>query len=180
VVVLLRGINVGGKHKLPMADLRQLCTDVGCVDVSTYIQSGNVVARSTLSPTTLEKRLEDAIAAAAGFDVAVMVRTATDLDLVLDSGIYANENDGTKRVVAFLKTPPPADALAAVDQDQFAPERCTLRGRELFFHLPNGQGRAKLPDAALRAVAPITSTIRNWKSITTLYAMAEQLERGAR
>jgi uncharacterized protein (DUF1697 family) len=178
-VVLLRGINVGGGRKLPMADLRQICVDVGGDDVATYIQSGNVVLRSSLGAGALEGAVERRISEVAGFDTDVIVRTLAEFDDVVSSGIYADEDDGTKRVVTFLKKKPAKDALAGLDLEAFAPESCTLRGREIYLHLPNGQGRAKLPDAIARATRsnPIPGTTRNWRTVEKLHAMAVALDR---
>jgi uncharacterized protein (DUF1697 family) len=176
-VVLVRGINVGKTRSLPMADFRQVCVDVGCEDVVTYIQSGNAVLRSSRAPADLEAALEAGIAAVAGFEAAVMVRTAAEWDDVRSSGVYAEEPDGTKRVVSFLKTAPPEGALDGLDTDRFLPERCTLRGRELFLHLPNGQGRAALPEALGRAMkAGPPATTRNWKTVEKLHEMATTLD----
>ena len=75
-VALLRGINVGGKTKIPMAALRDTCAAAGCEDVVTYIQSGNIVLKSTLSAEKLRAALEEAIAREFGFNPAVMIRTA--------------------------------------------------------------------------------------------------------
>lgn len=177
-VVLVRGINVGGARKLPMAELRRLCVDAGCSGVATYIQSGNVVLRSPLGAAALERELEERIATGQGHDVDVMARTVDELAAVLTSGIYGSERDATKRIVAFLKQAPPRGALRGLDLDRFAPEEVTLRGRELFFHLPNGQGRARMPDAVARAVAPIPFTARNWATVEKLHAMAAGLAGG--
>lgn len=173
----VRGINVGTGRKLAMTDLRRVCTDAGCDDVATYIQSGNVVLRSARRSAALESALEQGIAAVAGLDVSVMARTFGELTEVVESGVYAHETDGTKRVVVFLKKKPAAGALADLDVSRFAPEECTLRGRELYLHLPNGQGRAKLPDAIIRATKAVGTT-RNWKTVEKLYEMAAALERG--
>lgn len=174
-VVFVRGVNVGGARKLPMAHLRRLCTDAGCSDVTTYIQSGNVVLRAPLRAAELERAIEERIGASLGDDVAVMARSVDEVAAVLASGIYESERDATKRIVAFLKQAPPRGALRALDLARFAPEEVTLRGRELFFHLPNGQGRAKLPEAVARAVAPIAFTSRNWATVERLHAMAAAL-----
>lgn len=174
-VVLVRGINVGGARKLPMAELRRLCADAGCSDVTTYVQSGNVALRSPSGAVALEAAIEGRILDAFGYDVAVMARTVDELASVLGSGIYASQPDATKRIVAFLKTVPPRGALRGLDPERFAPEEVTLRGRELFFHLPEGQGRAKLPDAVARAVDPIPFTARNWATVEKLHAMASEL-----
>ena len=89
-VVLLRGINVGGKAKVPMAALRDVCTAAGCEDVVTYIQSGNVVLTSKLRPDRLGAALEAAIAADFGFNPAVMLRTGGEMAAVVAAAPQAD------------------------------------------------------------------------------------------
>src|ERR1044071_6840977 len=94
-VALLRGINVGGKAKVPMAALRDVCTAAGCEDVVTYIQSGNVVLSSTLKADKLQATLEAAIAEEFGLSPAVMIRTAKEMAAVLAKNPYADADEKT-------------------------------------------------------------------------------------
>jgi uncharacterized protein (DUF1697 family) len=170
-VALLRGINVGGKTKIAMAALRDTCAAVGCEDVVTYIQSGNVVLRSRLSADKLRTGLEAAIAADFGFSPAVMIRTAKEMAAVVEGNPYADV-DPQYVHVGFLHVPPGAKAeqcLAAVDCD---PERVAVAGRELYLHLPNGMGRANLPVQIDRCLRPTQMTVRNWRTVTKLVELA--------
>ena len=171
VVALLRGINVGG-HRLSMADLRRHLEDLGCTDVATYIQSGNVV----LTPPAVERPLDDwlseQIGALAGYAVPTITRSARELDAVVAHNPYPSASGTTLHVVFFANPPARAllDGLAA-----FAPEECTSMGRDLYLQLPNGMGRALLPAALEKAVkqqkaAP--GTARNWSTVLQLQQMA--------
>ena len=106
-VALLRGINVGGKTKVAMAALRDTCAAVGCENVLTYIQSGNVVLTSKLGADKLRAALEAAIAADFGFSPAVMIRTATEMAAVIERHPYPDADEGHVHV-GFLHTAPHA------------------------------------------------------------------------
>lgn len=171
LIALLRGINVGGRHAVSMADLRMVFAAAGGRDVSTYIQSGNVVfAHSTGSLERLAVELEERIGAAAGFAVPVILRSAEDLAAVVRDNPFAG-SEPTKLLVAFLAEAPAAGALDLVDRTLFAPEELVLTGREVYLHLPEGAGRAKLPQA-LDALIGTRSTTRNWRTVTKLLELA--------
>src|SRR5690606_13228400 len=173
VVALLRGINVGGKRSLPMADLRRIASDAGGTDVATYIQSGNLVlthpARSSARIATL---LERAILDATGMEVPVVVRTRAEWDRVIEDNPYPAAG-GTTLHVVFLAEAPPPQLLDDVDLAVFAPEEATLRGRELYLHLPNGMGRAELPRALGRQGPAVAGTARNWNTVLEIRTLLE-------
>jgi uncharacterized protein (DUF1697 family) len=167
-VALLRGVNVGGR-KLAMSDLRGLCDEAGCTEVQTYIQSGNVVfSHARGSSDKLRADLEQRIEQLTGYHSAVMLRTAQEWSAVVRGNPFKNE-DGTKVHVAFMNDTPDAKALAAVDLASFAPEELVLKSREVYLHLPNGLGRAKLPQVLNKLKTPVT--VRNWNTVLKLQAM---------
>jgi uncharacterized protein (DUF1697 family) len=170
-VALLRGINVGGRARVPMAALRDTCTGAGCDDVVTYIQSGNVVLRSRLGAERLRTVLETAIAERFGFRPAVMIRTGGELAAVVAGNPFAGV-DAAHVHVGFLPAPPDGAAeqcLAAID---CAPEAVAVAGRDLYLYLPNGMGRAELPVRVGRCLRPVELTVRNWRTITKLAELA--------
>ena len=171
-IALLRGINVGGNVKLPMADLRKLVASVGGEDVQTYIQSGNVVFTHTArSAPKLTAELEAAIRHGTGFDIAVVLRTANELGDVIEHNPY-DATDPTKVHVVFLSEAPLATALDKIDAARFAPEEMTSRGRELYLHLPDGMGRAKLPTQLGKLGPAVSATARNWRTVLKLHDLA--------
>ena len=116
-VALLRGVNVGGKTKVAMAALRDVCASVGCEDVVTYIQSGNVVLRSALKADRLQSALETAIAEEFGFSPAVMIRPAKEMAAVIDRNPFPDAEMKTLHV-GFLHAAPDAatkKCLVALD-----------------------------------------------------------------
>jgi uncharacterized protein (DUF1697 family) len=170
-VALLRGINVGGKTKVAMATLREVCASAGCENVATYIQSGNVVLDSARKAEDLRSSLEAVIAAEFGFAPAVMIRTAKEMVAVVDRNPFAGADEKTLHI-AFLHAAPAAAArkcLSAIDCD---PERLAVVRREIYLHLPNGMGRANLPVQMERCLRPTLITVRNWRTVTKLVALA--------
>jgi uncharacterized protein (DUF1697 family) len=170
-VALLRGVNVGGKTIVSMAALKVAFEEFGATDVRTYIQSGNVVFSHTRSTQELESALEAMIAEHTGRDVDVMLRTATQMQALVDHNPYRHAT-GTTLHVSFLKAPSDKAALARLDLGRFAPEAVTPVGRELYLYLPNGMGRSKLAVELNKLKAPATA--RNWNTVTKLLEMLRQ------
>jgi uncharacterized protein (DUF1697 family) len=176
-VVLLRGVNIGAR-RLSMPDLRAALTDAGCRDVVTYIQSGNVVLTPPSRPRGGPQRwLEQVIADVAGYEVPVVLRTATELEKTVAHNPYPNVS-GKQLHVVFFSRPPPKKLLTSLQLATFAPEQCALRGRDLYLNLPNGMGRAKLPVQLERAgrllTPPSVGTARNWNTVLKLLDLARR------
>jgi uncharacterized protein (DUF1697 family) len=170
-VALLRGINVGGKTKVAMATLREVCASAGCENVVTYIQSGNVVLDSTRKAEGLRSTLEAAIAAECGFSPAVMIRTAREMAAVVERNPFP-EADEKNLHVGFLHGVPadgPRRCLAAIDS---RPEELAVVRREIYLHLPDGMGRARLPGLMERCLRPALMTVRNWRTVTKLVELS--------
>ena len=173
-VALLRGINVGGRNKLPMRELAAMFVDVGCEDVRTYIQSGNVVFRA---PSALAKgipaRLTDAIAASHGYQIPVVMRTASDFDRVVRGNPFvAAGADPAKLHVGFLAAEPDPTRVAQLDPDRSPPDAFEVRHREVYLHFPAGVARSKLDNAYFDRTLNTVCTIRNWRTVRRLQEMA--------
>lgn len=169
MVALLRGINVGGRGKLPMAELRTIVDGLGHTDVRTYIQSGNVVFRTRSRSTgSVAAALHEAIAAGTSVRTAVMVRTADELVAARDADpfVAAGEDPASVHLTFFASAAPDPGDLSA-----YAPDTAVGLGRELHLFLPNGVGRSKLAADLDRKLAP-DGTTRNWRTVTTLIEMA--------
>ncbi|MCB0996617.1 MAG: DUF1697 domain-containing protein [Acidimicrobiales bacterium] len=178
MVALLRGVNVGGRSSLSMADLREMVVGCGFEQVSTYIQSGNVVfvAPAGASPVDAESRLHDAVALATGLSPQVVVRTAPQLvNTVRRNPFSAHKPDGTQLHVGFVSTSLDAPKLETIPLSEYAPESATVIGHDLYLYLPDGMGRSKLASAIAR-LDGATMTLRNWRTVTTLTDMARRLE----
>jgi uncharacterized protein (DUF1697 family) len=168
-VALLRGVNVGGRARLAMSDLRAVVESLGGRDVATYVQSGNVVFRSRhADEAAVQKALEDGLAADLALPVAVVVRSAPELARIAGANPYAaHESDPTKLHVVFFAREPGPRAAKALEARAQPPEAATVSGREAYLHLPGGIGRSKL-GAAVGTVLETPATARNWRTVTAL------------
>lgn len=168
-IALLRGVNVGGR-KVAMSALRAALADGGYDEVVTYIQSGNVVlGHGRMSRVALEADLETRVREVAGFDVAVVVRSLAEWVKVVERNPFSGV-EPTKLHIAFLKQRPDKTKLATIDVDAFSPEKLSVAGMEIYMHLPDGIGRAKLPPKLNVLGTPMT--VRNWGTVTKLLALA--------
>ncbi len=172
VVALLRGVNVGGKGRLAMADLKQAVEGAGHEDVRTYIQSGNVVLRSSeTSTSTLAAGLRRSIAAATGLDTDIFVRTLDELAAVVD----ANPFPGSSDVHVVFTAEDPGPSLAGLDLAPYAPEEAVAIGPHVYLHLPGGIGRSRLAADLARRAGP-AGTTRGWRTVVALLDLARQVD----
>ena len=177
-VALLPGVNVGASKRIKMPDLRAAFEAGGGTDVQTYIQSGNVVFRATGARKAVVAAMEEQIVEHCGHEVAVILRTAAELEKVVDANPFTSrEDDPTKLHVIFFDRAPTGIG-DGVDLDALAPEELALGRQEVYLLLPNGIGRAKLPIALGRnkAYKAGPATARNWRSTLKLLDMARELD----
>jgi uncharacterized protein (DUF1697 family) len=169
-IALLRGINLGPRHKFPMARVRAVFEAGGARNVTTFIASGNVVFdHDERSEAKLCAQSEAALTSEAGFDVPVMLRTRGQLEQVLKKCPFSDQP--TKFVhVTFLAKKPAVAALRAIDASDCAPESFAVVGRDVYLLLPNGMGVAKLPPKlnGLRVIG----TTRTWQTVSKLAELA--------
>jgi uncharacterized protein (DUF1697 family) len=173
-VALLRGINVGGKHLLPMKDLAAMFSDAGCREVSTYIQSGNVVFQAEPALVLrLPSLIGRAVQARFGFEAPILTRSVTELGVIAGRNPYLARGADLKALhVAFLMDHPNRADLAALDPHRSPPDEFTVRGREIYVHCPNGMGRSKLTAQYFDSTLKTTSTARNWNTVLKLLELA--------
>jgi uncharacterized protein (DUF1697 family) len=169
-VALLRGINVGGKNKVPMAELRQLFEATGCGSVSSYIQSGNVLFTNGSSDrVAVARQLEQAVEETFGVSNPIVLRTFAELVRVARGHPFGADTSQT--YVAFLaREPEDAQALESLD---VAPDRFELVGSDVYLHYPNGVTGARLGGAVLERRLGVAATIRNWRTVTRLAELAD-------
>lgn len=174
-VALLRGVNVGGKNKLPMKDLAGFFAKAGCRDVSTYIQSGNVVFSA---PAAVLKKVPGLVSAMIadgfGYRVPVVVRSHEELAAVVRNNPFPPPGEGEKLIyVAFLADMPSAEAIAKLDPDRSPPDRFVVTGREVYLHLVNHAAKTKLTNAWMDSKLSTVSTARNWATVLKLHEMTK-------
>jgi uncharacterized protein (DUF1697 family) len=182
-VALLRGINVGGGGKVPMAELRQLVTSLGHRDVATYIQSGNVVFTPPHDDAAaLAAELHDAITETFGVRGGVVVLSRDELAAVIDADPYPEEPKPQYVHGVFLPEDPDeatrqrvADAVAHAAATG-SKDEATIIGRTLYLHTPDGFGTSEMAKELLtksRRGQLGTGTARNWATVTKLLAMCD-------
>jgi len=189
-VALLRGINVGGRNKVPMADLREVVTSLGHTGVTTYIQSGNVLFSTAETDTAkLAAALETAIGERFGIWASVVVLSRDELAALLAGNPYPDEPNPRLVHVVFLNGEPPEDLLGRIAAARSAAaakgSRDTVQaaGPALFVHTPDGFGTSELAQALFRIISPpgkqknqpaLAATARNWATATKLLALCEE------
>jgi len=176
-IALLRGINVGGHNKLPMADLRSLFADLGCDHVATYIQSGNVVFDTSAAELrTLASRATARIEATFGLQVPVQTRTSKELLKMVAVHPFAGAPGEEKlRNIMFLETKPTAKMLAVFEPNCSFGETFELIGRELHVFHPKGQAKTKFTHTYVERVFQTASTTRNMRTVNKLLEMIDSV-----
>lgn len=163
---LLRGINVGGNRKIPMAALKALYEESGFTHVKTYIQSGNVVFQTSQdNPEELRKLIESKIEDRFGFDVTVFIRTSEELQRVLQGNPFETVDDV---YVTFLAEEPSPEKWANLKELDLGTERSELRNKEIFLQFPDGYGTAKMSNPFVESKLKVRATTRNWRTINEI------------
>ncbi|MGW0190299.1 DUF1697 domain-containing protein [Streptomyces sp. NPDC003362] len=169
---LLRGINVGGSKKIPMADLRALIEGLGHDEVRTYLQSGQAVfAAGHGDEEFLAAGLTRAIEKQYGFPVDVIVRDHAYLKAVADACPFpAADLEARQLHVTYFSAPVDEARFAEVDRDAHLPEEFRLGDRALYLYAPDGLGRSKLADVLSRPrlTKGLIATTRNWNTVLKL------------
>ena len=166
-VALLRGINVGGKNKLPMKDLAALFRKAGCDDVRTYIQSGNVLFRADPAlAENIPSLISATILSDFGYRIPVVTRTASEIREVVNANPFADARaQADKLHVLFLAIIPDRAHVEALDPNRSPGDEFAVLGREVFLHCPNGIARSKLTNSYFDSSLSTTSTARNWRTV---------------
>lgn len=173
-IAMLRGINVSGQNKIKMDDLRALMVRLGLTDVSTYIQSGNVIFTSPVnSSSDLAGDIEQRIAADLGLRVTVLLRAQDELANIIETNPFLPQgSDPAHLHVTFLTNPADRALLDRLDVPNTAPDEYRVRGHEIFLHCPRGYGRTKLNNAFWERRLRVAATTRNWNTVSKLLTLA--------
>jgi uncharacterized protein (DUF1697 family) len=170
-VALLRAVNIGGT-KIAMGDLRALVASLGYEDVTTYIQSGNVVFRSRSGdPAKIGDAIEAQIARRLELDVPVLVRTPTDLGRIIADNPFEGRAEPSRLHVTFLAATPER-SRAQVLEAPAGSDDFQMARREVYVHAPGGYGRTKLNNAFFERKLGVVATTRNWRTVTALRELA--------
>lgn len=170
---LLRGINVGGNNKVPMADLRALCLGLGYDNVETYIQSGNVVFDASGAEAEVVAAMEAALLETFALTLSVVLRSAAELAGIVARNPFPNQADGTKLHVTCFASPLPAAKVAKLDPALAPPDTFVIDGRNMYLHLPGGMGTSKLAVHIGQKLGKL-GTSRNWNTVLKLVEMSRR------
>lgn len=170
---MLRGINVSGHKIIKMERLRASFVALGFGGVKTCLQSGNVVfTAAKTSVAGLAENITGKIQEDFGFSVPVLIRTAAELDEVLQSNPFAGPHDAASLYVTFLSHPAPRSAAASLKTLATAREQFSIKDREIYLFCPEGYGGTKISNPAIEKKLSLTATTRNCRTVKTLLEMA--------
>ena len=175
-LALLRGINVGGKNKLPMKDLAAIFAGAGCADVRTFIQSGNVIFRAT--PAVLKNlgpKVSAAIEKQFGLRIPIVLLSRQELAAGVKSNPFAVKGADEKALhLYFLGNAASKENIASLDAGRSPGDSFHVKGRSIYLHLPQGMARTKLTNAYFDKQLGTVSTARNWATTLKLLAMMQE------
>jgi uncharacterized protein (DUF1697 family) len=167
-VALLRGVNLGARNKVPMAQLRTLLEDAGYGEVRTYIASGNVLLDGPAGKKKLASELECLVLNSFGVTTAVILRRPRELAAAVEAHPF---DDTSETHVAFLAARPAKAAAARLeDVDPGA----VLAGTELYLRLPRGVHGSRLSNARIESLLGVAATLRNWRTVVALAELAAE------
>ncbi len=172
-IALLRGINVGGHRKIPMADLREVFEKLKFTHVRTYIQSGNVIFDAPGKPAPVADAISKMIFKTFGFDVTVILRTPRQLRSVVDGNPFGKDSRDHAHVT-FLSEIPKALPTAELDAARSNGEQYVIVEADMVLSCPGGYGRTKLSNPFIERKLKTLATTRNWKTVLELLRMSEE------
>ncbi len=181
-IALLRGINVGGKNIIKMAELRQVLESIGLCDVKTYIQSGNVLFKSNETEESLNSKIEHEIEAVFGICVKIILRTAEELErIILNCPFSEDEVRESKALseveilyVALLVHNPLNENIESIAAYKSESDKYRIVGREVYLLFQHSIRDSKLANNLYKLKVP--TTVRNWKTLSKINALAKAMK----
>jgi uncharacterized protein (DUF1697 family) len=173
-VVLLRGINLGARNRIGMAELREALADAGFKDVQTYLQSGNVLLTSTAKSESVTRKCEREISARFGLEIPVVVRTRDELAAVVKRNPLGKVAVDSKRYqVSFLSAELAPEVVRKLEAAAAEDEQVVVIGREVYAWHPKTIARSRLWTQLAGKGLGVTATSRNWTTVEALLALAD-------
>lgn len=170
-IVLLRGINVSGKNKLPMVELRELLNDLGFQNSLTYIQSGNIILDSDESKSVVCEKIKKAIKSKFDYDVPVIAKTIDEWKKVINNNPYAKREDGKNNYFTFLEKKP---IVSNVEINKMAEDEYTIINDVVYLYCEGGYGKTKLSNNIFENKLKVTATTRNLRTTMKLLELAKE------
>ncbi len=175
-ISLLRGINVSGQKKVKMAELKSLYESLNFENVSTYIQSGNVVFESALDDKELQTIIETAIEKHFQFDVPVLILTPNKLMKAAENLPFTTidiEQEGSKIILFFLSKTISAEQGISIETYLTNSEQLVIGDEVIYLYCPAGLGKSKLTNKLIETKLQLTSTARNVKTVNKLLLLTK-------
>lgn len=170
-VAFLRGINVSGKRKVPMAELRAMCERLNLQNVKTYIQSGNIVFKSSMAQTNdIAILLHNEIQKHFNFNVPVIVKTVNELSQIIEKNPFVSQEDITANRIYFvlLNSLPAIELLENLSEETFENEEYVVIDNCLYLKCALGYGKAKLNNNLIERKLKVLATTRNYRTMNKL------------
>jgi uncharacterized protein (DUF1697 family) len=174
-IALLRGINVGGKTSLPMKELVAILEELGCQNIKTYIQSGNVVLESDEDDISrLSESITTEIHKRRGFSPRVILLKLLELKKAIENNPFPEGEENPKALhVGFLTTTPKKPDLESLERLKTNTERFQLIGKIFYLYAPDGVGRSKLAANSEKSLG-VSMTDRNWRTVRKILEMTQE------
>lgn len=172
-VVLLRGVNVSGKNIINMAALKDILNDNNFKNVTTYIQSGNIVLSSNLEKNVVEKKIQQLIIDEFQLQIAVFCLDINEIENALKNNPFTGNVEPNKLFFTFLNEKPAADLLTNLESTDFANDQFKVIDKMLYFYLPNGMANSKLNNNFFEKKLKVIATGRNLNTINKLLQLAK-------
>jgi uncharacterized protein (DUF1697 family) len=173
-IAILRGINVGGKRKILMTDLKSMCKKLELKNVKTYIQSGNLIFNSDRQNSDLENNLERAILENFGFEVPVIVRTEKELESAINNNPFFDKDSDIKQLhLTFLKEKPCQENVDKILTYNYEPDEFKIKDKDTFIFCSGKYHQSKLTNNFFEKQLMVGATTRNWKTVMKLLELSE-------
>ena len=180
-IALLRGINLGAKRKVLMADLRELFRGLNFSDVKTYIQTGNVVFNSNHSEnhSTLAQKIEQSIYSQYQFEVPVMIRTSDEIHEIISNNPFIEKEDVDleRYHVTLLKDTPEPEVLEKIQDYDFSPDKFIIKDQTVYVFCAGRYQDTKLGNTFFEKKLKVRATTRNWKTLLKLSELSQSTKK---
>lgn len=172
-IAILRGINVGGKRKILMKDLKVLCEKLEWKNIKTYIQSGNIIFKSTQKNIDLAHKLQQAIAQQYDFEVPVIVMNVEELKTAIDNNPFYENTAIEQLHLTFLSTLPNTTDIKQIENTDFTPDAFKIKDKNIFIYCEGKYHKSKLTNNFFEKKLKVIATTRNWKTVLKLKDLAQ-------
>lgn len=175
-ISLLRGINVSGKNSIKMDALKKAFEEAGFYNVTTYIQSGNIIFNSNeTNSKSLEQLIFNIILNKFGFNVPVTILTIDELEQSLNKNPFSNNSDEKFIHFTFLKDLPTISYEKEINNKKALNEEIKIINKTIYLYCPDGYGKTKLTNNYLEKVLKVSATTRNLKTTNQLLTIAKEI-----